>query len=616
MSPHATLAAGETVFAAKRRAAWVIDACDLAREFPAGFGAPRIRALDGATLRVAAGEVVGLLGTNGSGKTTLLKLLLGLQEPADGRCRLFGVPARSAAARRGLGFLGEAAEFPRFLTGRELVECAARFQGLDAPVARTRATELLTWAGLAADADRRLAHYSQGMRQRVGLAQALVHDPTLLILDEPTTGLDPVGVAEFGALVRDLAARGKSILLSSHHLAQVEAICSRVVILQRGRVVADRALGARRGTDCPIRDENDTANRDASPIGEPPIPAGELEEFFLRAVTATSASGPAVAGSTSSIVNATPPSRSGTGRDAPAESADDGGSLLDREFEPEPDSKTQNPKPKTSHRVAFLSSLTRVRLVARLTLRETLRQRAPYLALFLAVALVYAAQFLRGFDFGRSELKFLAEVGLGAIGVFTSALAVAVVGQSFATSVERGGATWQLATRLRRAEFLLGNLFGAWAALGGFLAVLLTLLALQVGARAFELGAPIGGAMLPLIGAGLAQLVKLGVVLALALLLASWVRAPLLVLGAGWLLVAACHLQPFAQHAWSHATSPLARGVGAWLALTLPNLALFERGVGADGTGLAGSAGWIAYGFPYLAGLLALAALAFRRRSL
>jgi ABC-2 type transport system ATP-binding protein len=214
----------------------------LTKDFPLGFGRLRLRAVDNLSLSVAPGQVYGLLGPNGSGKSTTLKALLGLLTPTCGGCFLNGIPSEDPAAHRTIGFLPEAPYFQRFLSGRELLRFHARLCGLPRPGREARLREVLDWVGLAGAADRRVGTYSKGMLQRIGLAQALVHDPQVLILDEPTAGVDPVGSAEISTLILALKARGKTVLVCSHLLTPIEEICDRVAILHRGRLLAEGPL--------------------------------------------------------------------------------------------------------------------------------------------------------------------------------------------------------------------------------------------------------------------------------------------------------------------------------------------------------------------------------------
>ena len=216
-----------------------IEIRGLVKDFAVGLRGLRLRAVDHLSLTVRSGEVFGLLGPNGSGKSTTIKVLLGLLEPTAGTSAVFGVGSGRVEARRDVGYLPEAPNFYRFLSGRELVEFYGRMCGLSGAALSARVGEVVALVGLAGAADRRVGTYSKGMLQRIGLAQALVHDPRLLILDEPTAGVDPVGSAEMADLIRALKARGKTVLITSHLLGQIEELCDRVAILDRGRLVAE-----------------------------------------------------------------------------------------------------------------------------------------------------------------------------------------------------------------------------------------------------------------------------------------------------------------------------------------------------------------------------------------
>ena len=209
-------------------------------------GAPALRDV---SLSVAPGERVALLGHNGAGKSTLMKVVLGLIPFDAGEVRVTGAAPGSDAARRAVAYLPENAAFHPALTGREQIAHYLRLRGLPA----AGAMDLMARVGLADAAHRRIGTYSKGMRQRVGLAQALIGTPRLLVLDEPTSGLDPVSRRDFYALLDDLAAEGAAILLSSHALTEVEARTDRLVILSAGRVVTEGALAdLRRKADLPV----------------------------------------------------------------------------------------------------------------------------------------------------------------------------------------------------------------------------------------------------------------------------------------------------------------------------------------------------------------------------
>ncbi|MEY2880248.1 MAG: hypothetical protein RLZZ15_2628 [Verrucomicrobiota bacterium] len=214
----------------------------LTKDFSVGLRGVKLRAVDALDLRVEAGQIFGLLGPNGSGKSTTIKLLLGLLEPTRGTCRVFGESSARVESRREVGYLPESPYFYRYLTGRELVNFYGRICGLARRGLAERVAEVIAWVGLTTAADRRVGTYSKGMLQRIGLAQALVHDPRLVILDEPTAGVDPVGAAAISELILQLKARGKTVLMTSHLLGQIEDVCDRVAIMDRGRLILEGAV--------------------------------------------------------------------------------------------------------------------------------------------------------------------------------------------------------------------------------------------------------------------------------------------------------------------------------------------------------------------------------------
>lgn len=221
----------------------VLEATGLRKVFRDFWGRPRTVAVDGVSLRAAPGEVLGLLGPNGSGKSTTIKMLLGLLRPSAGSARLFGRDPREPDARARVGYLPELSNLHKFLTPRETLAYYAGLFDLPAATRRKRIASLLERVGLAGPgADRPVGEFSKGMARRVGLAQALINDPALVVLDEPTSGLDPIGRREVKDLILDLARMGKTVLLSSHLLAEVSDVCSRVAILAGGRVRAEGRL--------------------------------------------------------------------------------------------------------------------------------------------------------------------------------------------------------------------------------------------------------------------------------------------------------------------------------------------------------------------------------------
>lgn len=214
-----------------------IEIHDLTVEFPAG--GKIVSALQKLTLSVAQGEVYGFIGPNGAGKTTTMHVLLGFIESVAGTAEIFGEDVRRSIARRRIGYMPENPQMYRFLTGRELLIMAGQLFGMRGRPLAARAAELINQIGLAAAADRRIAGYSRGMMQRIALAQALINDPDLVILDEPTSGFDPIGRIEIRKIIAGLRSAGKTVFFSSHELSEVERVCDRVGIIANGRLVAD-----------------------------------------------------------------------------------------------------------------------------------------------------------------------------------------------------------------------------------------------------------------------------------------------------------------------------------------------------------------------------------------
>jgi ABC-2 type transport system ATP-binding protein len=202
----------------------------------------RLRALDGVELSVARGEVFGLLGANGAGKTTLVKVLLALSRPTSGSVALRGRDPRDPRARLKVGYLPEGHRFPDYLSGAATLRLFGRLAGVADDVLHRRGAELLDLVGLADRADDRVGRYSKGMTQRLGLACALVDEPEILFLDEPTDGVDPVGRRHIRDVLTAEGRRGTTVFLNSHLLSEVERTCHRVAILDRGRVVREGSI--------------------------------------------------------------------------------------------------------------------------------------------------------------------------------------------------------------------------------------------------------------------------------------------------------------------------------------------------------------------------------------
>lgn len=211
----------------------------LTKKYALGWRRGKLLALERLDLCVHEGEVYGLLGPNGSGKSTTLKLILGLIARTEGAAWVFDVPCDKVESRLHVGFLPENPYFYRYLTGTETLEFYGRLCGMKGAALAKRIDELLELVGLMKARDRRLAGYSKGMLQRIGLAQALIHDPKLLLLDEPTAGVDPIGSRDIRDLILRLKAMGKTVLLCSHLLAQVQDVCDRIGVLNLGQMILE-----------------------------------------------------------------------------------------------------------------------------------------------------------------------------------------------------------------------------------------------------------------------------------------------------------------------------------------------------------------------------------------
>ena len=214
----------------------IVEMVDVSKIFKDFWGRPKVKAVQSLNLDIKEGEVFGLLGPNGSGKSTTIKMLLGLLKPTSGQIAIFGQHTRHSDIKSKIGFLPEESYLYSFLTGEEALHFFGGLFGLSKGVRKNRVEELIQMVGLEHARNRRLGEYSKGMARRIGLAQALIGDPQLLILDEPTTGLDPLGILEIKELILALKKKGKTILLSSHLLSEVQDVCDRVCILYGGKV--------------------------------------------------------------------------------------------------------------------------------------------------------------------------------------------------------------------------------------------------------------------------------------------------------------------------------------------------------------------------------------------
>jgi ABC-2 type transport system ATP-binding protein len=276
---------------------YAIETFSLTKIFSDWWGRDRVYAVDELNLQVQYNEVFGLLGPNGSGKTTTLKMLLGLLYPSSGRAIILGGDSSDPKINSRIGFLPEESYLYRYLNARETLEFYGRLFGLPPKVRKMRIEALLDMVGLKAAANRQVGTYSKGMARRIGLAQALINDPDLLILDEPTTGLDPIGTRQIKDLIVQLAKRGKTILLCSHLLADVEDVCDRIAILYGGKIQAKgkvrellQQTNKRQITTGSISDatvekiKQLVETEDAECVVTSPM--DKLETFFIRTVMA------------------------------------------------------------------------------------------------------------------------------------------------------------------------------------------------------------------------------------------------------------------------------------------------------------------------------------------
>jgi ABC-2 type transport system ATP-binding protein len=238
-----------------------VEIKDLVKQFrPAGRKEPLL-AVDRVSIRIAPGEVYGLIGPNGSGKSTTMKALLGLVQPDAGVCRIFGNDSMRVDSRQDVGFLPENPYFYKHLSGSETLRFYGKLCGLRGAKLDARVKELLALVDLTEAGNRRLGGYSKGMLQRIGLAQALIQEPRLVILDEPTAGVDPVGSRQIRDLILDLKQRGITVFLCSHLLEQVQEVCDRVGIIFRGRMVKEGPIDELLA----VEDQTEIVLRDASP---------------------------------------------------------------------------------------------------------------------------------------------------------------------------------------------------------------------------------------------------------------------------------------------------------------------------------------------------------------
>ncbi len=275
----------------------IVNAVGLVKEFKDFWGRPKAKAVNDIDFEVREGEVLGLLGPNGSGKSTTVKMLLGLLYPSGGRLTVFGRSPRDVETKRLIGYLPEESYLYKYLSAMETLDFFGSLFNLSAAERRMRSEQLLEMVGLSHAKSRQVGEFSKGMARRIGLAQAMINDPSLLILDEPTSGLDPIGCKEVKDLITLLKKRGKTVVVTSHLLSDVEDVCDRVVILYGGKIRAtgtlNELLTIRNSTriTTPQLDQETTARllailreRLAGDSFTVDSPRMTLEEFFLDVV--------------------------------------------------------------------------------------------------------------------------------------------------------------------------------------------------------------------------------------------------------------------------------------------------------------------------------------------
>jgi ABC-2 type transport system ATP-binding protein len=275
----------------------IIETRSLSKVYKDFWGRQKVRALKALDLEVRRGEIFGLLGPNGSGKTTTIKLLLGLLFPTNGQALVFGKDATDVSKNERLGYLPEESYLYRFLNAEETLDFYGRLFDMPASVRKQRAAELIDLVGLGQAKRRQLREYSKGMTRRIGLAQALINDPELILLDEPTSGLDPIGTRDMKDLIIRLKEQGKTVVMSSHLLADVQDVCDRIAILHEGELKelgrVDALLKVRDETEIRARGLTDAckdelraviSRHQGAELLEMGNPTSTLEDLFLRIV--------------------------------------------------------------------------------------------------------------------------------------------------------------------------------------------------------------------------------------------------------------------------------------------------------------------------------------------
>ena len=295
-SPVSSVLASANPASAAADSEVVIETRNLTKVYRDFWGRKKVQALKALDLEVRRGEIFGLLGPNGSGKTTTIKLLLGLLFPTSGQALVFGRDATDVAKNERIGYLPEESYLYRFLNAEETLDFYGRLFNMPRAVRRQRTFELIEQVGLTKAKRRQLREYSKGMTRRIGLAQALINDPELLLLDEPTSGLDPIGIREMKDLLLSLRERGKTILMCSHRLDDVEDVCDRIAILHQGELKelgrVDALLKVRDVTEiraeglspAACREIEEVVRRHNGRVLSVGNPTATLEELFVKII--------------------------------------------------------------------------------------------------------------------------------------------------------------------------------------------------------------------------------------------------------------------------------------------------------------------------------------------
>jgi ABC-2 type transport system ATP-binding protein len=544
-----------------------LETSGLSKSYPTGaLHRGRRPALEELTLSVSRGEVFGYLGPNGAGKTTTLKLLLGLLRADRGSARVLGVPHTERAWRYRAGYLPENPYLYDYLTPQEYLDYAGRLFGMPSAERRERSRQVLQRVGLAESARVPMRRFSKGMLQRAGLAQALLNDPELVFLDEPMSGLDPIGRHMVKEVILDLRSRGRTVFFSTHILSDAESLCDRVALLRDGRLVTVGRLDARsaaraQGPPCARREVGPRGGREIAGPGGGGDPAGRRPRP-LRAAH------PRVA----------------RGLLRPADGS-------------------------AGHRPSVGDGVKRVLAVAANTYRETVRERVLYNLVLFAVLMTVSGLLMKQLSIRQDE-RIIKDIGLAAMELFGTLIAVFMGVGLVSKEIERRSLYPLLAKPLGRSEFILGKFAGL-----GF--TLLVNVAVMTAGLYLTLAATHAAFDPNLLKAVYTLFLALLLVVALALLFSALSSSMLAAVGTV-ILVVAGHFSDIIRN-----MRQVAPGTPDWLAqalyYALPNFRSFDlksRVVHFDPVAFS-DLGWITlYAAAYVGVVLGLALTVFRSRDL